>query len=696
MGTAHADCTGRNLLSHLRPSEIKGVLRPDVITDGEIPVQGSAYNGEHSAVFLKPSSEVTWDLGEVRTIRAVYIQADNNDLYVLSISTDGHTFQPVFKAPMVPKTVGMQGRIGQGVQWKARYVRLQPLGGDGAYGVGELGLYCKKPNPFPPQFQVVANLPHDPMGEHVRFVASLKAALALALIPLLFAMVRMRRRPRIALGVFLVVFGMFAWTRFGRFHEDLIIHPWDAFHYFVGAKYFRELGYTQLYNCLAEHEREAGRMGPILHERVRNLEDNVMHVGSWFLTKAGSCKAHFTPARKRAFDADLDAFRPLFPARLPFWRMVIDHGYNGTPFETAYLTLLTYFTPASRPILFVFITIDALALFGAFWMMWWGFGPRVAAMSALVAGLAAPWNYLWTGGCLTRCIWVFFLCAGVALVARRREALGASSLTISGLLRLFPGLFVGAMGLFVIIRAVRDRVLTAARRKVLVVIFATLVAGIVAGGLAAGFGSYRAFYHDMQSQTHIALTNHVGLEEMISYLPELKNEVANDPQLSDPQEILTALQLQARRDRSPLWVLGIIVALAALIAYSVKERARPWVAVLFAGPLVFASIALSNYDYMWLIVLTPLAVTSRFRIAWLLSFVAATQIRALYITDVLYGYFLLSAMTGTMLTVFFVHYWHYTACDPDAEAAALEAERLCLPVEAQAGGGVVDREAAAP
>ncbi len=40
-------------------------------------------------------------------------------------------------------------------------------------------------------------------------------------------------------------------------------HPSDAFHYYIGGKYFRELGYTRIYECTVRADVEAGYGTPV-------------------------------------------------------------------------------------------------------------------------------------------------------------------------------------------------------------------------------------------------------------------------------------------------------------------------------------------------------------------------------------------------------------------------------------------------
>ena len=46
---------------------------------------------------------------------------------------------------------------------------------------------------------------------------------------------------------------------FGHLHFHNFVHVWDTYHYYMGAKYFREVGYENLYDCAAIADAESGR-----------------------------------------------------------------------------------------------------------------------------------------------------------------------------------------------------------------------------------------------------------------------------------------------------------------------------------------------------------------------------------------------------------------------------------------------------
>lgn len=52
------------------------------------------------------------------------------------------------------------------------------------------------------------------------------------------------------------------------------LHCWEMYHYYVGAKYAPELGYTRLYRCSTVADAEAGI--DVAHRWIRNLEDDTL------------------------------------------------------------------------------------------------------------------------------------------------------------------------------------------------------------------------------------------------------------------------------------------------------------------------------------------------------------------------------------------------------------------------------------
>ena len=95
----------------------------------------------------------------------------------------------------------------------------------------------------------------------------------------------------------LVVLGVFALLSYLSF-KPFSAQPnnWDMFHYYVGSKYFKEIGYTRLYACVtrAEAENEDTSVGHAAKRRiVRNLENNDLVPARTYFFDDTFCKARF-------------------------------------------------------------------------------------------------------------------------------------------------------------------------------------------------------------------------------------------------------------------------------------------------------------------------------------------------------------------------------------------------------------------
>ena len=77
---------------------------------------------------------------------------------------------------------------------------------------------------------------------------------------------------------------------------------------------------------------------------------------------------------------------------------------------------------------------------------------------------------------------------------------------------------------------------------------------------------------------------------------------------------------------SLVWAVGAMLAAVFLSGQAWRSNRNAWEVVCLGAPLLFASVPLAGYDYAWLILLVPLAVGSRARIAMLLVGLAALDL----------------------------------------------------------------------
>ena len=139
-----------NLLAGLHPVRSGGARNPDLITDGRSVPEGEEWGTSAAAVLDSDRAFVDYDLGRAAPIGAVYVQGDNNDSYVVSVSDDGVSFRELWASPAV-SGAGMRERVADGLGATARWLRLSARGGDGMYAVVELQVFSERPAVFPPR-----------------------------------------------------------------------------------------------------------------------------------------------------------------------------------------------------------------------------------------------------------------------------------------------------------------------------------------------------------------------------------------------------------------------------------------------------------------------------------------------------------------------------------------------------------------
>lgn len=136
-----------------------------VVTDGTIGAEGTAWDAPLAVTFFSSSAFVTYDLGSVRTVGAVFVQADANDTYQIAGSADGTpgSFKILTSVEnALARGHGLRGRSIQLEPAAIRFLRLSDGNGDGRFSVSELAAYCKAPTPFPPAMNVVGTAIDEP------------------------------------------------------------------------------------------------------------------------------------------------------------------------------------------------------------------------------------------------------------------------------------------------------------------------------------------------------------------------------------------------------------------------------------------------------------------------------------------------------------------------------------------------------
>ena len=350
-------------------------------------------------------------------------------------------------------------------------------------------------------------------------------------------------------GITLALMAISVYFNGYRFGYPKYYHRWDQYHYFMGAKYFPELGYKNLYRCGVVAQAELAKVkyhdnrpfnaktAPTRSvdmakemvdpdKKIRDLPgENLLIPVSDLLEHPEVCRDKFTPERWAQYKEDIKFFRIV--SGKGYWTdMQKDHGFNPPPVWTIagkFFSDLSH--TASVQYLQFLASLDILYILGMFVALWWGFGWRVFAVGAIFWGCQSSAPFYWTGGAFLRQDWLFFTVLSVACLRRRCFKIAGAALVYAGLLRIFPGLVVIGTLVPVIVHAIKHRSMHRDHRQM-------LLGGCLAAAVLLPlsifmthhdsskpfYTPYKIFYeHTIQTHDRTPLTNHMGLQVIIAH-----------------------------------------------------------------------------------------------------------------------------------------------------------------------------------
>jgi len=519
--------------------------------------------------------------------------------------------------------------------------------------------------------------------DYARAVDVAKAAVALTAAALVFyewQRARIHRpiaeRWKKFVGITLGVIAICLYFSAFKFGYPKYWHRWDQYHYYMGAKYFPEIGYDGLYKCsaIAQHqigkitwEEEAddnlpadasigaklkdglaetfGTKKPKMKSRsldmkaeleskgktVRKLGgDNLLIPVKELIDNPEQCISRFSPDRWEQYKKDVIFFRTTSDKK--YWDdMQRDHGYNPPPVWTLAGYLIGNLSHATVGFMQALAMIDIVYLFGVFAALWWGFGWRVAAVGAIFWGTQSSAPFYWTGGAFLRQDWLFFLVLAASLTRKRWFALAGASMVYAGLLRIFPGLVV--VGWLVVCGAFIWRNKRIRPEHLRTIIGGCIAAAVLMGASLAVVGkdSYHKFYeHTLKVHDQTPLTNHMGLRVIVSHnvgagKASGRMKYTKDVSLVDPFETWKSMRLE-RYKKYHLVAYGLIAATLAFFIFVVRRVRSLWIAQCLGQIWIIMLSQLTCYYYSFMILTAPLTKVKRGIEPWLFGLAGVSQV----------------------------------------------------------------------
>lgn len=270
-------------------------------------------------------------------------------------------------------------------------------------------------------------------------------------------------------------------------------HRWDTYHYLLGAKYYEELDYYNLYDCTVE------AMGP---RRVRN-KVGIRDLRTYGMSDAKAarervdCEQEFGPERWEQFTSDVEAYIS-FSTPDYVRRMMRDHGYNGPPFHAAAAGFVANRFDVSLRAINRAALLDAFGLMLMMALMTWAFGWKLG----LLFGVYFVTNFVdragATGASFFRVQWMVALGISMAMLHKKKYGWAAALLVLSSMLNVFPVLFAGAILAKMALEFVRTRSLRPEYRQFFKsAVITTAVCGALSISYGNGVSNYTHFFENM-------------------------------------------------------------------------------------------------------------------------------------------------------------------------------------------------------
>lgn len=310
----------------------------------------------------------------------------------------------------------------------------------------------------------------------------------------------------------LAILAALSYGQFGRFHGDgRFVHHHELYHYAIGSKYFEELGHDGLYVATyrALSDLDPARVANV--HWIKNLRTYELEGPAVALVRARGIESRFTTERWDSFRADVRTFAEALPSDA--WRvLLIDHGYNATPFWNALGGTWVGDRPVTEASFGNLAALDVGLLIAAFVVSLWAFGLELTLLFAIFffTNFLSPFGF--TGGALLRHLWFVALVVSLALWKKHFPVLAGIAFGVAVLDRIFP-LVLGFVPLVLFLQSWREAGRPDPRWARY---WGSFIVFVVLGALATGGGAgdWIDFYRNIAHHEESFFLNQVALRNL--------------------------------------------------------------------------------------------------------------------------------------------------------------------------------------
>jgi len=326
-------------------------------------------------------------------------------------------------------------------------------------------------------------------------------------------------RSKRALLILLAFISVVCFFNMGTFHGVILnrpryVHYWEMFHYYVGSKYFKELGYFDLYNATVVADAEDEGFLEDRHE-IMDLRNYHLISRGRVLEKADYYKSLFSPRRWQEFKSDVRFFRQASDQER-FARMVRDHGYNPSPLWNTTGSILSNLISVKYSLFLTLLDIFILVIMFA--IVGYSFGIETMLMTLIFFSTNFISSFYWIGGSFLRYDWLVASVVALCMIRKNRYATAGALLSYAAMVRIFPVFFLFGIAIKAAVSLVRRRVIPRKYLNLFIsFILATVVLFAYSCSLGKGVESWRIFADNIKYHSQTLLTNNVGYKTVFLY-----------------------------------------------------------------------------------------------------------------------------------------------------------------------------------
>lgn len=217
------------------------------------------------------------------------------------------------------------------------------------------------------------------------------------------------------------------------------VHQHEQYHFYLGAKYQKEVGWFDLYTATIMADRETiNAMAGVTKTRDNHTFEEIPVEKA--LEQAPRIRARFTDQRWEAFKADWVAMAKAWPWMN--WQTVMnDHGNSNSPAWSLVAAPIASLVPLSAQNQSLLGCLDLLLMLALFIVVYETFGFRVAGV-ALFMWACVPVVFDYLSGSFLRWDWLLALGLAVCFLHKNRWGTAGALFGYAVATKLFP-LFFG-------------------------------------------------------------------------------------------------------------------------------------------------------------------------------------------------------------------------------------------------------------